>query len=199
MDANDPDIEDVPRDMDFPIMFGQDRPAARAWHNGGAGLNQAGPLARPWNDALNPQQAGFPYNLWTDGLNQAVALPRPWNDAPNPRRAVFPGNLQAPVNYFGNVFMTQPSNTASGRVEYLESPYNKCSRCGDIFQTAEAMQQHHRLLQDFCEYHTRCVPSWRHHIYEESHTRCPVRSCAKWRRDFGSNGRFIQHFRDKHW
>lgn len=168
---DDGDIEEINRGQDFPGMRGQDGTVAlaRAGHNFGPGFQQAEPLARVVGDL---QRVGF-------GFNRAA-----------PFIFAHEATIQNPPRETNIVVV-------GGRVEFAEQA-RSCYRCGREFRTEEALQEHNRALPVFCPQHQDCFASWRDHVFSMEHRTCPVPSCAKGHVNFGSDRRFIRHFRDKH-
>jgi hypothetical protein len=90
-----------------------------------------------------------------------------------------------------------------GRTDYSPSfsfsgvfpTQNACACC--LLPTSPA---HEDQQPEKCYQHQSCFiqHGWKEHLQKVAHTRCPLIGCKKSGADFGTDKRFLQHWRNKH-
>jgi hypothetical protein len=85
---------------------------------------------------------------------------------------------------------------APGGTVLLASSHN-CKHCGMSLGSNQAKVAHERM-PGYCRTHNMCFESWTAHNAEYGHYHCGVSGCGKAGVDFGSDARYLQHFRHKH-
>lgn len=88
-------------------------------------------------------------------------------------------------------------NAPGGNITFL-SPI-KCKHCEKEFNSISEREQHYEDYTKTCSQHKVCFDRWTSHVNNSSHTKCPFPGCQKTGVNFGSNARFVQHFRNKHY
>lgn len=86
---------------------------------------------------------------------------------------------------------------APGATVLLQESYN-CDRCKQRFNSHAEKSEHNRLYPQTCTQHNMCLSSWQQHNFQCYHLYCGVWGCAKAGVNFGSDTRYMQHFRNKH-
>ena len=88
-------------------------------------------------------------------------------------------------------------NGPNGHIAFT-GQYN-CSRCSLQFSTSVELENHSRYQVNWCNQHVQCFASWGTHVQEAQHISCPFPGCAKAGENFGTNERYLQHYRNKHY
>lgn len=105
------------------------------------------------------------------------------------------GNVNLDPNSSRNVAIY---NAPGGTVNILSSGSYSCHTCGERFNS-QAAKEYHDMVEPYgCSQHKVCFDDWDAHIRNVYHTQCPKPGCPKKGVDFGSDARFMQHWRNKH-
>jgi hypothetical protein len=100
----------------------------------------------------------------------------------------------------GTVVLREEATNSYQRDDYdyvlQEEAQFRCSHCRSAFANEADHRQHRRNHPKFCTVHNMCFSSWSDHNRDHVHMHCGVRGCSKG--NFGSDSRYMQHFRYKH-
>lgn len=88
-------------------------------------------------------------------------------------------------------------NAPGSTCEFVSGTYT-CKSCNMDFDSEAKKERHDVDYPMACSKHYDCFESWTTHVAEYNHTECPIPGCAKAGVDFGTDSRFMQHFRNKH-
>jgi len=75
-----------------------------------------------------------------------------------------------------------------------------CPCCKKSTKVDPGFQEHDEQFPEKCYEHKRCMEKggWKKHLRSSYHTECPLVGCPKSGADFGTDQRFLQHWRKKH-
>ncbi|CZR66290.1 uncharacterized protein PAC_16191 [Phialocephala subalpina] len=98
---------------------------------------------------------------------------------------------------FSNLNFQSPAFKSNNGSNTVRPHQRQCRTCG---QMLEPGSDHDERYPEKCRKHGVCLKreEWIDHFSRESHSRCPLRDCEKAGVDFGSNERFLQHWKHKH-